>query len=68
MLSATLDETHHVLTSHVESRDGEVLPAPAISIHGELPRFDVGWLCSVCGRNTIRSFHVSTLVYRDSAA
>jgi hypothetical protein len=30
-------------------------------------RFDVGFLCPFCTRNTLRSFHGSTLVYREQS-
>lgn len=67
VLSATLDESRHVLTAHAETRDGEILSAPANSIGAKGDHFDVGWLCSACGRNVMRSFHTGALLYRDVA-
>jgi hypothetical protein len=59
-LSAALDEHHHVL------RGWAVRPtareaAPAHSIGAEADRFDVGWLCPFCGRNTLRTFYAGAL-------
>jgi hypothetical protein len=30
--------------------------------------FQLGWLCPLCGRNTLRSFHVGSLVFREPTA
>ena len=59
-LTAILDEKRHVLegyASHLGGREG----APAHSIHAELERFDIGWLCPFCGRNTMRTFYAGAL-------
>jgi len=60
MLTAILDEKRHVLggsASHLGRKES----APAHSINAELDRFDVGWLCPFCGRNTMRTFYAGAL-------
>ena len=61
MLVATLDEKRHVLTGFAR-RLGVQEPAPAHSIHAERDRFDIGWLCPYCGRNTMRTFAADGLM------
>jgi hypothetical protein len=59
-LTAILDEKRHVLggsASYLGSKES----APAHSINAELDRFDVGWLCPFCGRNTMRTFYAGAL-------
>jgi hypothetical protein len=59
-LTAILDEKRHVLegsASHLGSKQ----TAPAHSINAENDRFDVGWLCPFCGRNTMRTFYAGAL-------
>jgi hypothetical protein len=65
-LFADLDEGRRVLRGWVKDRRGREYNAPANSMRIEQVRFDVGWLCPVCTRNTLRSFDVSTLLYKDS--
>jgi hypothetical protein len=60
LLAATLDADRHVVEGHAV-RAGVRENAPAHSIGAEGDRFDVGWLCPFCGRNTLRSFHVASL-------
>ncbi len=65
-LVATLDEQRLVLeAAAIHPSDGTREVAPAHTIHPERPRFDVGWLCPYCGRNTLRSFYADALAYRD---
>ena len=59
-LSATLDEHRHVLSGWATRRSSKEL-APAHSINAHLDRFDVGWLCPFCGRNTLRTFYAGAL-------
>lgn len=59
-LSAELDDQHHVLSGY-SSRGGARESAPAHSINAAQDRFDIGWLCSFCGRNTLRSFYTGAL-------
>lgn len=59
-LSATLDEKRHVTSGHATLRGVEER-APAHSIGADADRFDVGWLCPFCNRNTLRTFHVGSL-------
>jgi hypothetical protein len=66
-LTATLDENRHVLEGWATDGDAREL-APAHTIHADEPRFDVGWLCPFCGRNTLRSFSADALSWRDVAA
>jgi hypothetical protein len=63
-LSARLDEAGCVLSGAVGAPDGEYEPAPATSIATGSEQFQVGWLCPLCGRNTVRSFYRGALVYR----
>lgn len=60
ILTATLDENRKVIAG-TASRGGsrEVAPAHAMAATDE--RFDVGWACPYCGRNTLRSFHVGAI-------
>ncbi|AKT41008.1 hypothetical protein [Chondromyces crocatus] len=59
-LSATLDERRHVLAGWA-ARPGIKELAPAHSINAHLERFDVGWLCPFCNRNTLRMFYAGAL-------
>lgn len=63
-LSARLDEGGCVLSGAVGGLDGEYEPAPATSIAAGSEQFQVGWLCPLCGRNTVRSFYRGALIYR----
>ena len=59
-LAATLDDKHDVIEGQA-SRAGLSEKAPAHSIGPQNDRFDVGWLCPFCGRNTLRTFHIGAL-------
>jgi hypothetical protein len=65
-LEAVLDENRHVLAAFAIGPDQEREIAPAHSIEAQRKRFDVGWLCNICGRNTLRSFDADGLVWRDA--
>ena len=54
-LTAILDEHRHVLRGSASLR-GARETAPAHSIGADAGRFDVGWSCPFCGRNTMRTF------------
>lgn len=60
VLTAVLDEKRQPISASA-ARFGVRENAPAHSIHPELDRFDVAWLCSFCGRNTLRSFYADAL-------
>jgi hypothetical protein len=65
-LGAELDEQRHVVRGWAKDiRRRERRSSPAHSIHPERERFDVGWLCAFCHRNTLRSFDATGLAYRD---
>ena len=65
-LGAELDEKRVVLHGFArDPRRNRELPAPASSMSVTEGRFDVGWYCSFCVRNTLRSFDASSLLYRD---
>jgi hypothetical protein len=66
-LAADLDENRLVLRG-VASVGGDREPAPAHSIGADGPRFDIGWLCPFCGRNTLRSFASDALVWSEVTA
>jgi hypothetical protein len=59
-LSAELDEKRQPVAGWA-MRGGARESAPAHSIHPELERFDIGWLCNFCGRNTLRTFYAGAL-------
>jgi hypothetical protein len=65
-LEAVIDEQCHVLAGFVTgATDGIRERSPAHSIEVTKTRFDVAWLCPVCGRNTLRSFDAARLSFRD---
>jgi hypothetical protein len=66
-LAAVLDEQRHVVRGFARYR-GRELSAPANTLGTKHETFDVGFMCPFCTRNTLRSFHGSTLVYRDPMA
>jgi hypothetical protein len=67
-LSAELDEQRVALRGWAVDARKQQLAAPANSIGAERERFDVGWACPFCTRNTLRSFTGSALVFRDAPA
>jgi hypothetical protein len=66
-LSAVISEAGTVLSG--SARQGkeaaELAPATAMGAGGD--QFRVGWLCPLCGRNTLRSFYRGALVFRESS-
>lgn len=64
-LSAELDEQRVALRGWAVDARKLKLPAPANSIRAERERFDVGWACPFCTRNTLRSFTGSALVFTE---
>lgn len=64
-LNAELDEQRVALRGWAVDGDKVELPAPANSIGPERERFDVGWACPFCTRNTLRSFSASALAFRE---
>jgi hypothetical protein len=60
LLVASLDDKHDVVEGHARRKDVSE-SAPAHTIGPRHDRFDVGWLCPFCGRNTLRTFHVGAL-------
>ncbi len=67
-LSAELDEQRVALRGWAVDARKLQLPAPANSIGAERERFDVGWACPFCTRNTLRSFTGSALVFLEATA
>lgn len=66
-LEAVVDEQRHVLAGFaLGASDGIRERAPAHSIDAAETRFDVAWLCPICGRNTLRSFDAAGLSFRDA--
>lgn len=67
LLGATLNEQRLVVSgwaapSGASSNSLEDrISAPANSIGQDSERFDVSWLCPLCSRNTLRTFHVGAL-------
>lgn len=65
-LGAKLDANHVVVHGWAnDPRRGQEEVAPANSIGMGAQRFQVGWLCPFCTRNTLRSFDASALSFRD---
>jgi hypothetical protein len=65
-LGAELDENKHVIrgwAADIRRRQEE--PSPAHSIGADRAKFDVGWLCPFCVRNTLRSFDSGGLAWRE---
>jgi hypothetical protein len=67
-LSAELDEQRVALRGWAVDARKLQLPAPANTIHPERERFDVGWACPFCTRNTLRSFTAAGLAFREADA
>ncbi len=65
-LCAELDEARVVLRGWAQDARKVELPAPANAIGAERERFDVGWACPFCTRNTLRSFTASALSFREA--
>lgn len=63
LLEATLDEHGIVTSGWVTAREGGSELAPATAIDAGKEAFQVGWLCPLCLRNTIRSFYRGALIY-----
>ena len=60
ILSATLDANRQILGGWAaRGRGREVAPAHSIGAANE--RFDIGWACPYCGRNTLRTFYAGAL-------
>lgn len=60
---AILNEDRFVLNGYAADRNGIIESSPAHSIGAKNDRFDVGWLCGVCGRNVLRSFSADALLF-----
>lgn len=65
-LVAELDEQRRVLRGTARDARGRERLAPANTMLPDRPRFDVGFMCPFCTRNTLRSFEADALVYRES--
>lgn len=65
-LCAVISESGTVLSGTV--RQGKEAPelAPATAMGVGSDTFQVGWLCPLCGRNTMRSFYRGALVFTES--
>lgn len=65
-LGAELDEQRSVVHGWArDPRHHEKLVAPANSIDTGADVFQVGWMCPLCTRNTLRSFQRSALRYKE---
>jgi hypothetical protein len=65
-LGAELDENRVVLRGFArDPRRNRELASPAIVTHLGNERFDVGWFCPFCIRNTLRRFDASSLAFRE---
>ena len=68
LLVATLNDQRFVVNAYAVDPNGNMETAPAHMMASTQDRFDVGWLCNVCGRNTLRSFSADALVWIDTSA
>ncbi len=64
VLEAVLDEHREVVSGSAIDPSGERQTAPAHSIDPDRQMFDIGWLCPVCGRNTVRAVDAAILEFR----
>ncbi len=64
-LGAELDENRVVLRGWARDARGKTETAPATAMRIDSPRFDIGWYCPFCIRNTLRSFDALGLVYEN---
>ncbi len=63
-LGAELDEQQLALRGWARCRhEQHAKAAPVTHMKGGGGNFQLGWACPCCGRNTLRSFHASALVY-----
>ncbi|HEX6275963.1 MAG TPA: hypothetical protein VFZ53_23140 [Polyangiaceae bacterium] len=67
-LSAELDEERRALRGWARDSRGRERLAPATAMHAGNGRFDVGFFCPFCTRNTLRSFESEALAYSESRA
>jgi len=65
-LVAVLNEQRFVLHAYAAGSDRERVVSPANSMKIDQERFDLGWLCPICGRNTLRSFSSESLAWREA--
>lgn len=63
-LYSELDEAHRAVSGWARDGRGRERLAPANSMSAGDGRFDVGWMCPFCTRNTLRSFDAGALAYR----
>jgi hypothetical protein len=67
-LGADVDEQLNALRGWARDGRGRQLVAPATARHTSGTRFDLGWLCPLCTRNTLRSFDAAALSFREERA
>ncbi|MBK7582207.1 MAG: hypothetical protein IPI67_18625 [Myxococcales bacterium] len=67
-LSAELDENQCVVRGFAsDRRRGKTRSAPAHTIEPKAESFQIAWACSLCGRNTVRSFDAGGLAFIEQA-
>lgn len=66
-LGADIDEQLNALRGWARDGRGRQVLAPATARRAGGSRFDVGWLCPLCMRNTLRSFDATALSFRATA-
>lgn len=66
ILRAEVHESGRILGGEAEAF-GVRMKAPATGVNAGADRFQVGWLCPHCGRNTTRSFFRGALVFREAS-
>lgn len=65
-LEATVSESGTVVHGTVQKGRGDPELAPATAMGAGAEQFRVGWLCPMCGRNTLRSFYKGALVFTEA--
>jgi hypothetical protein len=67
-LWASLNQQRYVLGGWAtDLRRHRQESCPAHSIDADHDRFEVGWLCPFCGRNTLRVFYAAALTWRSAS-
>ena len=67
-LGADVDEQLNAQRGWARDTRGREIVAPATARRASGTRFDLGWMCPYCTRNTLRSFDATALAFREERA
>jgi hypothetical protein len=67
-LGADVDEQLTARRGWARDARGRQMVAPATARRANGTRFDLGWFCPFCTRNTLRSFDAAALAFREERA